>query len=872
MAVSNEPKMATATTRRLFFGANVTVVVLLAVVVLVAVNLLGHRHNQRKDLAGGLASHRLSERTKSILDKVDGKLTVTTVYTSDEPESNRKDYLPRLQDYLEEMGQFKRSVAVEHLHSGNERAALRDRVQGKFGEASEKYKEVLGLAEQTWNGLQEVLKRIQGQAREQLGGGSWLSGFSTLANIEAVMRKDLEDLEEVRREVNDAVRGEGIPRYQEANNKIKSSNDTFKQHLESVQTWVKDTDKLVQVLSEGNSDFAAKSKENLAVLQGLLLNMKKALGDAQSRDVTGDPVGILKEYAKAANALSKFLFDEHTRVSAFVKDNPGLEQHPRWSVRVQVAIFDTTMPAHGLLEECSQQVGPQVEVLRRVLEKPAQVSELEQKNLVLKLRQGMGPIEKMLGVWSERINSVLADAGKIDEGSKQFLAKGVSGDLFAAPAPSTQPGVESKETQSIITQLTEVGTKIDDLPKLELDEIADRMKEDNIVVLETDKSVRVVPFDEVWPAAAPDSSMMGEEKAKLHRVFDGDRAISSAINSLYDTKKVATVILVAFESEPPPQMRQFQRGSSGPIPLAQLSVLKDRLTKANFSVKDWNLAGGPGEDAKKPTPPPAPDEGTRPIYVFLPPAEAQPPNPMMQQAPPPSFGPEELKQIKDVLARDGRGIFLAIADASPRPTPWAPPPSYVYRDMLRDEWGLDVKFDYRVIRGVRDPQRPERFGIDIIGWTFMPLNNFTDHPIGAPLKARRLLMAEACPVVKADQVPDGVTVSPVLEVPTSAADIWADPDIGRIFKVLREGQRDSTFTKGPNVMDQGFSVIETSENTKTGSKIVVMGVGFSFIDGYITRPVPRLEAKKVVTLETDPPPAENVDLVLNTLFWLADQP
>lgn len=536
---------------------------------------------------------------------------------------------------------------------------------------------------------------------------------------------------------------------------------------------------------------------------------------------------------------------------------------------MQVAIFEQTVPLHELLQDTAEQLSGNVEAVRRVVADPSKVDELTLKNVTVQLRQNAAQIEKMLAVWSKNLNSVLAEAGTIDENSRKFLERGASGELFQAAVPATQPGTESTETKSIIAQLTDANTRIDALPKLEIDEIANRMKEDNIVVIETAKSVRIVPFDEVWVAAAPDAAGMGEERAKLHRVFDGDRAIASAINTLLASKKVATVILTAFESEPPPQMRQMQRPNTGPIPLAQMNTLKDRLQKANFAVKEWNL-GAAGGDAKQG--PPAPEEGTQAIYVFLPPAETPPPNPMMQQPPQPGFGPEQLEQVKKVLADGGRGVFLAFADAMPRRMPWEPPASYAYADMLRSDWGVDVKFDYRVIRGVREPQRPDHFNIDIVQWSFLPLNNFTDHPIGAPLKARRLLMAEVAPVVKADTLPEGVKVTPVLEVPASAQDIWADPDISRIFKALREGQRDSSFTKSENAMDKGFSVIVASENEKTKGKVVVMGMGFSFIDAFLSRPVPRLEAKKAVTLSTDPPPTENVDLALNTLYWLADQP
>jgi len=117
-----------------------------------------------------------------------------------------------------------------------------------------------------------------------------------------------------------------------------------------------------------------------------------------------------------------------------------------------------------------------------------------------------------------------------------------------------------------------------------------------------------------------------------------------------------------------------------------------------------------------------------------------------------------------------------------------------------------------------------------------------------------------------------VKVSPVLEVPASIQDVWADSDLSRILDALRQGQRDSSFTKSEAAMENGFSVIVASENEKTNSKVVVMGMGISFIDAYVARPVPRLEARKAVTLSTDPPPTENLDLALNTMYWLADQP
>ena len=120
-------------------------------------------------------------------------------------------------------------------------------------------------------------------------------------------------------------------------------------------------------------------------------------------------------------------------------------------------------------------------------------------------------------------------------------------------------------------------------------------------------------------------------------------------------------------------------------------------------VKEWNL-GAEGDEAKKPEP----DADTTPLYVFVPPASPPPPNPMMRQPPQKEFGPEQLKQVREVLAEKGRGIFLASWDMPPR-TMFGPPMpvEYHYNEMLKDDWGIEVEVEYRLIRGVPDRKQPD---------------------------------------------------------------------------------------------------------------------------------------------------------------------
>ena len=113
-----------------------------------------------------------------------------------------------------------------------------------------------------------------------------------------------------------------------------------------------------------------------------------------------------------------------------------------------------------------------------------------------------------------------------------------------------------------------------------------------------------------------------------------------------------------------------------------------------------------------------------------------------------------------------------------------------------------------------------------------------------------------------------MSVSPVLRVPEREHDVWAEADIMRIARALREGRQESTFEIAEEAMRPPFSVIVAATNDQTNTKIIVMGMGLSLTDSYLQQRVMRFEGKRS-RLVTDPPPTENVDLVFNSLYWLA---
>jgi len=872
MAVSNATSNVNAARRRWFFGANVIAMTVLAASVLVGVNWLGHLKNSRWDVTGGISGHRISQRTQRILDQPGGAddLRITTVYDSDSPETARKEFFPRVGDLCEEIRQYRKSVEVRHLITGDEQAELRDRVQQKFGTAAKEYDDVANLALNVWNELTELLGPQRQRLADLLAGESWLGGFTTLANIATVLQRDLKNIEETRREVEDLVRGQGIPRYSEASDKIKQANDELKKHLEQTRDWTREMNKLVELLGDPDAEFVKTTRAKMEQLATQLSALKEIAGDPKDPAVPEDPKPLLREFAKAALGLSQWLTDESGRIETFVSQYPAIGQHPRW--RIRQAIFVMELPV--LLTSSAEDLGKNGRELRRILAQGDNVALDQLQNVVRQLRTITTQVEQGLKRWSDNMLAILDEGPKVDAQSKEFLAQVSSGDALSKP----------------LDRLNEVSTKISELPELKLDEVADRLQQENIIVVEQGDKVKVVTFDEAWPMADRMGGGMGGDEGAPPRVFDGDSAISNAILAMQSDKPMAKVVLVTFEEQVPPQMRQFQRPMTGPMPVEALRELKRRLEAMHFEVEDWNLA----EEGAKDKPPTA-DEGIPLVYVFLPPPSAPPPmfgrQPQQKQ-----FTPADAEVARQVLSKkNARGLFLA---TWMQPTMFGPPPEYGWGPILCDDWGIEVDAPRRVIRGVVDRKHPGRYAIDVVQWWYMQLSSFTEHPIGYPLRARRMLMKDVCPVTKAEKLPEGVEIAEVLEVPAGTTDIWAEGDVRRIFMALQRGTQDGSFTRSEQALAPPFSVIlaatkqiaadepdkqEVDEQAKPEesaseadasqacSKVVVMGNGLSLRDDFLQQRVVRFGGKGA-RLVTDPPPTENMDLFVNALCWLADKP
>ncbi|HOB73648.1 MAG TPA: hypothetical protein PKG54_03905 [Phycisphaerae bacterium] len=861
MAVNNTTKGTTSLGRRLFWGTNVTLAVLLVVFLAIVVNVLANKYNVHKDLSGGLTGHRLSDRTKRVLDEVakaGTEITISTVYTSNDPERNHKEYLPKLRDFCDEVARYQRGIKIEHISAPDDQAELRDRVSKKFGSATSTNREATDQALVVWEKLKGTLDEQRKALDALMGGASWLKSFSSLAGQSGAIRNLAKNLEDTTREVKELVEGEGmLPRYSEANPKITSFDDEAKRVLQELQSWARNMDKLAKVLSDPNTEFLKTTQSRNEEIAGMLKLLQGAVGDPSDTNVPDDPVPVLKKFGDLAKPLADLLNEELNRVDAFVKQYPTMNHYSKWIMEIQDPRIGLTQiaPLSETLNLAARTLTSQVQQVRTELAQQAPKDVLQRR--VRSTREVSAVCAQYLSLWMQNSVAPFTEAAQIDEASKQFLAAAGGEDAF----------------KDLFKDLDDVGTKIKGLPEQKMDEVGKRLEEDNIIVVESDKEVRILPFDDVWPLvdrrAGEFSSRDTDKPQRNRREFNGDSAIANALLDMQNEKPFATVIFVSYETQPPPQMRQFgQRPTTGPLPMEEFRLLRERLERANFAVREWNLApesSGPDQQTSTAVPePPAPEEGTEPIYVLLPPPEQPPISMFGPQGKP--FGDAELKKVGEAIKKPGaKAIFLALG--SPRP-PGAPPSTYAYADMLKTDWGIQVEHRHRVMRAVPSAKEPGMYSFDPIQFHYMRLNHFTEQPIGKPLRSRRMLFLHACPVIPAEQIPEDVVVEPVLLVPEKAQDMWAEGDFAPIIKALRERSKDTMFAKSSDVKEPPFPVIVAAENKKTNSRVVVMGTGASLLENYLEAAVPRIDAKGEVRLVTDPPPTENVELFTNALYWL----
>lgn len=820
-------------------GINVTISILAAAALLVVVNLIGNIVSRKKNLrwsAESLGRYGLSKTSKAILDHVDQKVRLTSIYRATSNDMKPEKYLPAIRNLMDEMRHRKGNIVVENVTSDRQQEEVFARLRDRLDKAAPKHRQVVADFQKLIDKQTSQYEQLAAEWRQYPRSG-WLTQFGVPKNMETAWASLRAHLQSVSAKYREQLEGTSLPDYPEMVRELRDTLEKLQKDLDGVGQMLTRLAELPEKAGKVKPELTKDAKECLDQINRAIT----ALGKAGS-PIPAKPRPVLDQFAAATGAAAKAA--ENIRHKLNGLGGRGFAQFAR-SWRTQAGSLPEV---YADIELIAQQLAQQAQHFRATMTVEAQ------KQIITALRKGLPKLDLPQRATDARkaLNRLLDELTKLDEATKNLFAQTGKEDYLA-------------DLTKDISPLLERSRELPDLPDQE--ELITRSKRDNIVVIEVADKTAVVTFEEVWPLAPRleigGPSMEDEEPRK---VFNGDMAISSKILSLA-AEPFAEVLLVTFEELPPLHMRRFQSGLAGPIPSDKLYTLRERLEKANLKVTDWNLAKAPPEP-EIPEPPPNTEKLPR-VLLILPPPEPPPAPPRAGPARQPRWSKDRHElAIKRLIDSGTPAIFLA---GWMYPQYWQrQSATYVLGDYLRDEWGLDVKTNWRVIQTKRDAKRPGKFKLQVQTWQYMGISTFTDHPAGEPLKARRFYWLNACPILPVADSKAGATLVNVLVVPKHRSEIWATSKIDALIDRIRRRQPLEPDTEAEDILPEFALAVEATKQVgEAKARIMAVSTGFSFIDGYLRSPVILLLEDR--TIATEPPPAGNVDLLINSVYHLVNK-
>ena len=839
------------------YASVVIVSIAAALALVIVVNLIGQYESPERNRKNyvhvsmeTLGRYGLSERSKKILGDVKTPIRLTCVYTSTDEAKQTDELRPRVMELLEDMKIYGDKVEVANLTTDAQKAKLLARLRGQVGSQADRHDKLLRTF-----GKETPALRAQFDTERQKWAkhppDSYLNMWSLPLEIENVFKTGDQKLQRAREKVNAGFAGSGLPNYADLARDVKDALKDFKENLEKAQELIGRVGKV----SQAASDKKAQDEATAAVDQcsAAAKEMAQNLG-AVGAAAPADPTAVLKKHVE----VSKKTIDSALAAAKKLDGLGGADQADllRENRYFLVSAGTVSVGLSDYYRLLAQLIGREAGEAEAVV-KNAKAD--YQKKFIVQARTKVAQAARSIDRARAAAADLLKRLATVDAASKASLALAEKGKLFDKP----------------LTKLKATLEAIEKLPELKESSLSRDITGENIVIVEAGGKAEVVEFDQVWPLKVRDMfgpSRSGGERQK--RVFNGDATIGSKILSMTD-EPFALVLLAFWGPGPktPPQMARMIPPSD--LPLRALGTIRKRLEEANFAVENWDL----NEDMPDPN-----DHKGRPrLLVVLPPPPTAQQNPFQRQPmPTPQFQDTHRQKVIDAINDGIPAIFLATFSPPRQMSMFAPPMQtpFAYGEYLRKAWGIDVKSDYLVVPAVTDDQMPGRYKVDGQRFSYLPLSSFSDHPIGKPLQAQRVLWANLCPIDRTKNArgepgdpPPGVTIESLLTIPPHWKSTWATR---RIQELLRQFQSVEGSYIWPDYaagdLPAGFDVAVAATRTEdkgkkiTPARTVVLGVGSSLMDGYLNREVAVRDAKGTISL-SDPPRA-NADLLINSAYWL----
>jgi len=850
--------LASAPGTRLRYGTLVSVSIVTAIALVVLVNMIVQAQPVRKDFQL-LGRYGLSQRTRRILQSVDGEVRLTCIYTKDD-EATASKYRPRILEYLNELRQEARSQGLDVQVVNITTDAQKDRlIQRLWQRQSAKSGPHLAALEKFRKLAPQLAEQLESQAKRwtQIPADSNLGRWGVHIQVADMLSKSAKSIRQVTQRIdlqlNDRT---SLPDTKLLMQQAIDAFDSTEDQLRTAKTNLEKISRIPSAVQANSTETVESLEETYAAAVGMV--------DAVGKQ--GDPIPakashVLDALVAAAKKAAALAYDSADRLDQIAgKDNADLlAQSPAWQIDIAIGRTESgaTLVQRTTLSGLVRAFGDTIDQLKISAQGLASAAKEEH-------------IRQVLPRWRKQVADLTAQLKQAVDGTKRAIEQLTNVDTASKEIYDAL--ADNSLFKDAMDQMRDWLKEARDLPELEKSRISEDLSQDNIILVEVKDKAEVLHFDEVWPEVIPTSDRR-RRSSEGDRVFNGDSAIGSRVLSMTH-EPFATVLLTYFKPKMEPQVqRLFWRG----LTPDNLRELQDRLRQANFEVKLWNLTEEMPARSKQ--------QADRPrVLLILP-----PPPPSIAQLGQriPDFGPKQVEKIRAAIDSTDdpvAAVFLTHYVWPVRIDRRMPPMSLPYglRNYLLRDWGIDVKSDYRVMSFLPDPNLPGKFRVDATLLQYTTINGFADHPITKPLQAQRTYWTDLCPVLPGGdpaattQPVEGVQVTTLLQVPAGQRNVWATR---RIMELGEEFYKSPSNTVEPNYqrgdLKAPFSLALAATRSagsrgdrKFGpSRIVVLPITMSLLDGYLRSKVPVPNNEGGLTL-TDPPRAD-ADFVINSIYWLS---
>jgi hypothetical protein len=321
--------------RRRSIGVNVAISIAAAILLTVFINWFGALRQYRRDVAT-FGGYGLSERTRSILNDIQGDVNISVLYSPDESSRDPTRYVDRVMDYLDEVRRANPAVQVEQVRGHNARAKLVARLTGALGGEADKHKAALASFMNLSTELQQAMERqVETSGRLAAMDLAWLNDFPLYAGVVNQIRQNIDRLKKTLSQVEQFTSTAGVPKYGDAAERIKADLGMVKTDLAAAASEFKQLTELADGLSKPEAAELRTLAEVTNSLPPLIANLRKEIGEP-GEPMPADLRATLKTFADDGEKADKAIQKAVLEVESISRRYPALADHSLWSIQASL--------------------------------------------------------------------------------------------------------------------------------------------------------------------------------------------------------------------------------------------------------------------------------------------------------------------------------------------------------------------------------------------------------------------------------------------------------------------------------------------------------------------------------------------------------